>query len=330
MHPTQTQTYSSSVAATPDADVLRVLQALSLQRISGWHLPGYYLGITYESVGLDEATLTMDLHSNVDRNGQPLPVALCILADVALAAAIRGEVGFATRLATVSARLTFTGRSGTQRLSARSHTRFRSDTNTIAIRNSSVAVLSGDTEICFAEANFAVLNRPADKPAQALPSPESLEQVEQLGINDLTDQEKRVYLKAQKASVDGRHQNGDSAGDRDTTATFTERFWGLMPQAHGKAATCEIECGLHIGNRVGHVQGGILLGLAISTSLATVEHGWRMLEISANFIRPGTEGILKASSRIVNQGRNLAHVTCEITTDTGRLVLQTQSTLIRE
>ncbi|AFK64329.1 hypothetical protein TKWG_23690 [Advenella kashmirensis WT001] len=103
-----------------------------------------------------------------------------------------------------------------------------------------------------------------------------------------------------------------------------------MPQAHGKAATCEIECGLHIGNRVGHVQGGILLGLAISTSLATVEHGWRMLEISANFIRPGTEGTLKASSRIVNQGRNLAHVTCDITTDTGRLVLQTQSTLIRK
>lgn len=76
--------------------------------------------------------------------------------------------------------------------------------------------------------------------------------------------------------------------------------------------------------------GGILLGLAISTSLATVEHGWRMLEISANFIRPGTEGTLKASSRIVNQGRNLAHVTCDITTDTGRLVLQTQSTLIRK
>lgn len=320
MHPTQIQPQTLSDAATPDPEILRVLQALSLQRIVGWHLPGYYLGIAYESVGSGEATLTMDLDRNVDRNGQPLPVALCILADVALAAAIRGHVGFESRLATISAKLTFTACSGTQPFVARSQTGFESDANTIAIRNSAVTILSGDTEICFAEANFAVLDRPADKPAQALPRHGSLEHVDLLDLNELTGPEKRAYQRALKASGD----------DGDREMTFTEKFWGLTPTANGGTATCEIHCGLHIGNRVGHVQGGILLGLAISTSLATVKPGWRILDINANFIRPGTEGTLIASSRLLNQGRNLAHVTCEITTATGRLVLQAQSTMIRE
>jgi len=320
MYPTQTQTHSPSDVVTHDADVLRVLQALSLQRVSGWHLPGYYLGITYETVSPDEATLTMNLDRNIGCDGQPLPVALCILADVALAAAIRGHVGFEARLATISAKLTFTARSGAHPLVARSQTRFESDANTIAIRNSAVTILSGDTEMCFAQANFAVLDRPADKPAQALPHHGSLEQGDLLDINELTGSEKLVYQRALKAGGEADHGQ----------TTFTERFWGLTPTAQGDSATCEIHCGLHIGNRVGHVQGGILLGLAISTSLAVVGQGWRILEINANFIRPGTEGTLRASSRILHRGRNLAHVICEITTTTGRLVLQAQSTMVRQ
>ncbi len=320
MHPTQTQTQSPGDTIAPDPNVLRVLQALSLQRIVGWHLPGYYLGIAYESVSHNEATLTMDLDSNIDRNGQPLPVALCILADVALAAAIRGHVGFESRLATISAKLTFTGNSGAQPLAAKSHARFQSDVNTIAIRNSAVTIFSGETDICFAEASFAVLDRPTDKPAQAEPRHGSLEKVDLLDINELTGPEERAYQRALKASGD----------DGDSQITFTEKFWELTPTGQGDTATGEIHCGLHIGNRVGHVQGGILLGLAISTSLATVTPGWRILEINANFIRPGTEGTLSASSRILNRGRNLAHVTCDITTDTGRLALQAQLTMVRE
>ncbi len=314
------QTQNSQDLAAPGSDISRVLRAVSQQRAASWHFPGYYLGIIYESVGRDNATLTMDLNSNVGRNGQPLPVALCVLADVALAAAIRGRVGFESRLATISAKLTFTGRTDAQPLVAQSQTRFQSDANTIAIRNSAVTILSGDTEICFAEANFAVLERPSDRPVQVLPRHGSLTHVELLDVNELTDLENNAYRRALQAS----------RGDGDRQTTFTEKFWGLTPEAEGDTAICEIHCGLHIGNRVGHAQGGILLGLAISTSLATVGQGWRILEINANFIRPGTEGTLTASSRMLNRGRNLAHVICEITTKTGRLVLQAQSTMIRE
>ena len=317
-----------SFADTPSSspEVTRVLKALSLQRAAPWHLPGYYLGVTYDSVDHGQAMLSMDLDSNLNVQGQPLPVALCILADVALAASIRGEVGFGTRLATVSAKLTFTGKHATQRLMANSRVRFQSDENAIAIRNSGVTILSGETAICFAEGSFAVLERPADRPAQSQPDHQSWDKIDLLAVNDLSDQENDAYQRALQAHTD--RTNDKAHADK---TTFTETFWGLT--ATGGAdhtASCEIQCGLHIGNRVGHVQGGVLLGLAINTSLATVKEEWRVLEINANFIRPGTEGALTATSRIVNAGRNLAHVLCEIRTATGKLVLQAQTTLIKE
>jgi len=316
-----------TLAGTPSLapEVARVLKALSLQRATPWHLPGYYLGIAYDSVSQDKASLSMDLDSNLDVHGRPLPVALCILADVALAASIRGEVGFQTRLATVSAKLTFTGRHATQRLIANSHRRFQSDDNAIAVRNSGVTILSSETPICFAEGSFAVLERPADRPIQSQPDHHAWNQIELLDVNELTTQEGDAYRRAQQTSDE--RANDKAAADR---TTFTEAFWGLTPTGQSHAATCDIQCGLHIGNRVGHVQGGVLLGLAITTSLATVKDGWRVLEINANFIRPGTEGTLTATSHIVNTGRNLAVVLCEIKTATGRLVLQAQTTMIRE
>jgi len=314
---------ADNLSSSPE--VTRVLKALSLQRDAPWHLPGYYLGITYDSVDHHRAMLSMDLESNLNVHGQPLPVALCILADVALAASIRGEVGFETRLATISDKLTFTGQHATQRLVANSRGRFQSDDNAIAIRNSGVTILSGETEICFAEGSFAVLERPADRPVQSQPDHHSWEQIDLLAVNDLSVQENDTYQRALQALAD---RANDKTQPEKTT--FTETFWGLTPTSEGHAATCEIQCGLHIGNRVGHVQGGVLLGLAINTSLATVRDGWRMLEINALFIRPGTEGVLTATSQIVNAGRNLAHVLCEIRTATGRLVLQAQSTMIRE
>ncbi len=318
-------TDSSTDNLTSDPDITRVLKALSMQRAASWHLPGYFLGITYDTVDHDKATLSMDLESNKDVNGQPLPVALCIMADVALAASIRGEVGFDTRLATISAKVTFTGSHATQPLVARSHCRFQSDDNAIAVRNSGVTIFSGETEVCFAEGSFAVLERPADRPTQSQPDHHLLEQIELLDVNDLSSQEEGAYQRALKAKADWTN---DKAIAEKTT--FTEMFWGLTPVSEGHTATCEIHCGLHIGNRVGHVQGGVMLGLAIKTSLATVKEGWRILEINANFIRPGTEGTLTATSRIVNSGRSLAHVLCEIRTETGRLVLQAQTTMIKQ
>ena len=321
MHAIDTQADIPSLAP----EVARVLKALSLQRAAPWHLPGYYLGIAYESVNKDHASLSMGLDNNLDVHGRPLPVALCILADVALAASIRGEVGFETRLATVSAKLTFTGRHATQRLIANSHRRFQSDDNAIAVRNSGVTILSAETPICFAEGSFAVLERPADRPVQSQPDHHSWDQIELLDVSELTAHEEDAYRRAQQTS--DKRAKDKTAADR---TTFTEAFWGLTPTGQSHTATCDIQCGLHIGNRVGHVQGGVLLGLAITTSLATVKDGWRVLEINANFIRPGTEGTLTATSHIVNTGRNLAVVLCEIKTATGRLVLHAQTTMIRE
>src|SRR5690606_6241435 len=233
-------TAADTLSSSPD--VTRVLKALSMQRAAPWHLPGYYLGITYDSVDHDMATLSMNLDGNRNAKGQPLPVALCILADVALAASIRGEVGFDTRLATISAKLTFTGRHATQPLIANSRCRFQSDDNAIAVRSSGVMILAGGTEICFAEGSFAVLERPADRPSQSRPDHHAWDQIASLDVNDLSGQEEDAYRRARQVSTSLANEQANCP-----ETTFTEAFWGLTPSSEDHTATCEDQCGLHIG-----------------------------------------------------------------------------------
>jgi hypothetical protein len=47
---------------------------------------------------------------------------------------------------------------------------------------------------------------------------------------------------------------------------FIRHFWGFLPEATRGAAACVMPNGPHVGNRVGNVQGGILLGLAAVTA----------------------------------------------------------------
>ena len=51
---------------------------------------------------------------------------------------------------------------------------------------------------------------------------------------------------------------------------FIRHFWGFLPQAARNAASCVMPVGPHVGNRVGYVQGGVLLGLAAVTATAAL------------------------------------------------------------
>lgn len=54
----------------------------------------------------------------------------------------------------------------------------------------------------------------------------------------------------------------------DQQHAFIEHFWGALPAPTASGARCTVKIGAQHGNRVAHVQGGLLFGLAAITACA--------------------------------------------------------------
>jgi acyl-coenzyme A thioesterase PaaI-like protein len=81
----------------------------------------------------------------------------------------------------------------------------------------------------------------------------------------------------------------------------------------------------HLGNRVAHVHGGVLLGAAASVASAAVPARMRLSNISSWFVSPGLPPRLEVRSEVLQHGRNLAVVRTQILGASGKLVLETTS-----
>lgn len=108
--------------------------------------------------------------------------------------------------------------------------------------------------------------------------------------------------------------------------SFIRRFWGYEPHHVEGGASCSVKNGPHIANRVGHVQGGISLGLAAATACAALTPHWALTSISACYISPGEGRSLKARSRILHHGRLTSVVRTQITGKHNRRVLEVVTT----
>lgn len=87
-----------------------------------------------------------------------------------------------------------------------------------------------------------------------------------------------------------------------------------------------VKNGPHIGNRVGHVQGGLLLGLAATTACGALPYSWALTGISAWYTSPGEGRTLKARSKILHHGRITSVVRTQITGKNNRRVLEVVTT----
>jgi hypothetical protein len=103
---------------------------------------------------------------------------------------------------------------------------------------------------------------------------------------------------------------------------FLAGFWGYAPKPRKDGASCTIPHGLHIGNRVGHAQGGVTLGLAAHTAQAAAGKGWVLSSASAWYVGPGTGLELHARSRIVHRGLLTAVIHTRIEDEDRRGVLE--------
>ena len=107
--------------------------------------------------------------------------------------------------------------------------------------------------------------------------------------------------------------------------SFLDHFWGITPQRTADGAQCVVSTGPQLANRVGHVQGGILMGMAAATARCAVPNHPALSNLSAWFTGPGRGDTLLVKSWPVHTGRNLAVVRTEITGAGGARVLEATS-----
>ena len=98
----------------------QVMRAIALNREPGYHFAGNFLDLSYDHVGTDHTSLSVDIapfSATVD--GQLSISGFAILADLAMAGAVRAGLEPRTRLATVTMNLQFTGARADGRLHGR-------------------------------------------------------------------------------------------------------------------------------------------------------------------------------------------------------------------
>jgi len=302
----------------PEADHIRrrVLEGLALNRTPGFHFPGHFLALVWPHIGTDTVVETMRAGPHcVDATGAVHPTALGVMLDTALATAPRLAIEPGARQATVHLNVQFTGEPARGEL--RMETKLEGFSASNAVRQ---ALARGDLyadgkAIAYGTATFVVLPTPPGVTLAPLPWQEAnREPVRALSADELDASERSVYAASERALAAA--QAGHS---------YVEHFWDALPVATKDGARCRVQIGPRLGNRVGHVQGGILFGLATATAQAAVPRHPMLSNVSAWFISPGRGEGLAIRSKIVHAGRSFAVVRTEVFTKDGTLVLEAVS-----
>jgi len=248
----------------------RVLQGIAHNRTPGFHFAGNFLGIEIPEVGARTRVVMEPGAHCVEANGEAHVAAVFMVADIALASCIRARLDPSQRLATVSIHLQMNGAPLAGTIEAIGD--FAGFTAGDVARQglSRVTIRAGGAEAGFGHGAFMALDpppglamfplQPTRRPEVALPDEATLEGGE------------REILRRADAAL--------AAGE----GSFISRFFGIAPRGTGNGASCELQNGLHVGNRVGHAQGGILMGLAARTEVIG-SGGRRVLEAATTHAR---------------------------------------------
>lgn len=102
-------------------------------------------------------------------------------------------------------------------------------------------------------------------------------------------------------------------------------LWNPVVKRTASGAAGKLPVGMHIGNRVGHVQGGFLFNSAITVAEAAVPEHPLITGASAWYISPGQGKVISARSTVLQSGRNVAVVRTELFAEGKKLVLETIS-----
>ncbi len=296
----------------------RTLVALALERTPGFNYSCNFLGVRFPRKEGACVEVQMD-HAEYceDESGQVDITAASLLADVAMGSVVRANLSPAQRLATVSLHLQFTGIARKGPLTATGEF------------DNFVAGMDSRQGLCRCTVNtpggpvirgsgaFMVMEPPAGRTMH--PVRDAIHAgVAPLDEVTLTPDEAGILARAERACSTA----GGACG-------FLQRFWGMSPERTAEGAHCRVENGAHLGNRVGHMQGGLQTGLAIVTAEAALPLNWTVSSISAWFLHPGQGKHIVATSRLERRGLNTAVVRTALVSDQGQRVLEAMTTHIR-
>lgn len=293
----------------------RVQHALAINRKARLTFPCAFMGLTGRRIGNDDLTLEFEDEVTFrDGTCELSWAALGVLVDEALGSVARMKAGTTVRPATVHLALQMTGASTQGNIVTRGHFVAFSERDRIRRCLAMATIKCGETLIGHASAAFAMLDLPKASTQTPLP---------------WTPEEFRPELSDAIAFAPNEREALKICERAEAAATealpFIEHFWcGIPKPAEGKARL-SVRVSPHLGNSVGHVHGGLLLGTAARVANAAVPSNMRLSNISAWFVSPGLGPRLKVRSGVVQQGRNLAVVHTQILGGSGKLVLETTS-----
>ena len=97
-------------------------------------------------------------------------------------------------------------------------------------------------------------------------------------------------------------------------------------------ATGSLQAGPQHANPMGTLHGGVLcdltdaaMGMAFASTLAPDE-SFTTMDLGIHFFRPVWQTRLRAEARVVNRGKNVGYVECEVTDQDGKQVARASST----
>ena len=283
----------------------RVLRGIALNRQPGFHFPGNFLDVSFDRVTRKGVQLSIDPGPwSADASGQTDLGALAILADLALGSSIRAHLSRESRVATVSLSLQFTGAPRLGRLKARGEFQSFFERGAGRLGLSRVTVAGSAGQICYGTGSFMALAPPKGVTLHPVPLRKRDSRKPPLPDESRLDlEEKKILTRARAALVAG--------------GNFIGNFWG---------GAKTLRNGLHVGNRVGHAQGGILIAMAAKNAAAALAGNWMLSAVTALYISPGEGQTLRARSTIVHQGRLTAVVRTQIAGESRRRVLEVLTT----
>ena len=307
--PSRKQIHAAAIRA-------QVLRGIAGNRTPGLHFPGYFLDLMWPHLADNRARVAIADGAHCrDADGAIDISVMALLADSALATAARTHIAPGARLATLYMQMQFTGAPARGDIHADARPLGVSEGGALRQMMSEATIFADGKPVCFTNGAFAALDPPEGVKLAPLPWQHTRSLKAPLLAEHELDAHERAILKACDAAL--------AKISRD--ASFIQNFWGGVPRRTAGGASNRVAIGPHIGNRVGHVQGGISFGIAMNCACAAAPAGMLLSNASAWYIGPGRGRALNVKSRVVHAGRTIAVVRTEIKTAAGERVLEVVS-----
>lgn len=281
----------------------RALRALSSNRAPGFQFAGYFLGFSNKRFKTDGVEFTLQPAPHcVDANGNFSRVAVLYAADMTLAAANRVFLNPNVRTATLMLRVEFTGVAAHGALDISGRGSGFAPRTALPESVCVGRVMSEGREVLRMSGTWVSPPAPKGMVMHGLPweGGQDGNDLPLLAVRELDAREKAVLRRI--ARVLREAGNGD----------FLSALCNPAVRRTKNGAAGRLTVGMHIGNRVGHVQGGFLINAALVTAEAAAPDHPLTTGASAWYISPGQGKVISLRSTVLQSGRNIAVVRTEL------------------